>query len=477
MKTNKRTINDIYMSYLVVKLRESLQGHAALDGFPDEILRGFLGEEAILDFISKHVVQRSQAYVVTAHYFDLYINGDSIMKAVPDIWQGISYAAIGEAIKSRIGKNVDPDDEKQVEQYNKKADDLKNHIVKKIAIAVNRAIGHLRAAPQINVRATYLYDDAFFTLDDTVGTFHLPLRRHNPADFYHEDNERLLKQYVEHAPMILEELEWNLAVYFGKKRQDTMLYKVAPSNFGKNYVFEALGEIGYAHQSSMETIINSASNRNVGESALDFVKTILVYYDETSYFTKEQKLVFDKLRITEKHKPTVTVDLGPKNFLSADLGQFLNQELISEELRNRIQVLDYRKTSTSWWEFLERTGYEGEGYDRAIQHHFIKRLEHWIELARTDHDEMLRQAEEICDDFASKYSLKHMSKSAQQHVDVYGEMFLEHVEQHEHIQIDGKPLLETNYGGHFDFLLGTNAKGLIRLWNDWLEERKAIGDS
>jgi len=126
--------------------------------------------------------------------------------------------------------------------------------------------------------------------------------------------------------------------FSNNKGMDIML--LGNTNFGKGYFFSIFDELGIAKFSDIEDYSKNGGSIN-NAPIEDYKLSYFNIFDEKSVYNRKLFEISGNLRYRGLYKNTINITVGAKVFLDAD-GKTLSFEGIDEQIKNRLNIFDFR---------------------------------------------------------------------------------------------------------------------------------------
>jgi hypothetical protein len=199
---------------------------------------------------------------------------------------------------------------------------------------------------------------------------HQPLKE-GPTD------DGLIADYVGHWPGLGDYLELLVASRFAPNRKAAHLWMHAESNWGKNFLMDALARHGLVLQTSSSELEKVFGGGPVGLT-LDAMRRVWVLFvDEFKGVTRELKQLSDELSFSPKNQARITVPLYLKHFASAeDVPSLVSEDSgIEAQFANRFMYMKAAGVLTSRPVFAANRG----AYFEAVTNHVAAEVNRLVE--------------------------------------------------------------------------------------------------
>ena len=252
-----------------------------------------------------------------------------------------------------------------------------------------------------------LYDDEKIELDIKRRTLYVRLKNilindREKREIDENIKSEIIADYKEHFPQIDEFLEFILACRFTHNRKRSFLYLNAPSDWGKSFLMNIFKKVGLGLEVDYSDVIGG---RPVGLSAMNVLKSLVLFLDEFTVFKKELKKITHTLFVEEKFMPKVEVEVYAKVLMSAEKSVSFT-DTVETQIVNRIIMFEIDKNAKI---LTERDVYKKYGnlmYFTAVKQYCIEYLINRINYYLSkDEFKADREAENLLNQMFEKYKL------------------------------------------------------------------------
>jgi hypothetical protein len=159
------------------------------------------------------------------------------------------------------------------------------------------------------------------------------------------EDEKILKDYLEHFPDFHIFLDFLLAVRFGADKKRGYIWLRAISNWGKSFlVGGVLGNLGLVVEIDESALKSAYSGSASGFTAEMFINAWVVFMDEFKSAVSELKKITHSLSFSPKFKGQITVEVFLKVCASAEsVKSLVNDGAMEAQFQNRF--LNWREAS------------------------------------------------------------------------------------------------------------------------------------
>jgi hypothetical protein len=282
----------------------------------------------------------------------------------------------------------------------------------------------------------------------------------------------VVKDYKNHFPLIDEFLDFVLACRFANNRKRSFLYLNAPSDWGKSFLMSIFKDLGLAIEVDYTDVVGG---RPVGLSAMSVFKSLLMFLDEFTVFKKELKKITHSMRIEEKFKSVVEVDVYAKILMSAEKSVSFS-DTIETQIANRVIFLEIKKDAKI---LTDRELYNKIGnylykqcVTKYVYEYLKQKITEYLELGIVEAD---KRAEQTLNKLYSKYKINEIDLETFLIKFVADELFyLKQISNNNEAEIDfeDKKLLKYLYFESEKVYINSFLKFIDELFKAKLDETK-----
>lgn len=358
----------------------------------------------------------------------------------------------------------------------KRVEGLRKEFVNRYGKEIINMLSNWRFASELELMSSPLVRKRSFTLEDGTAYYNIPMKIHNPADYACEDTELHLSQLEEHFPDVKAVTDWICANRFIKQgRQDTYLHIQAPSGWGKTSIFmQAWKDLGYAHETTVHNVVTAVNGQTGGESAKNFVKATVIFFDEANYFNHQLKNITRTIPITEKFKGKVEVPIFAKIMVSQEDPKFL-EDYANEQVANRYNKITYVDRGLKQYkDFAAEHGYSYDDHYRVHKWLIVTTMNKWINAYRSDREQCELDAAKVMDNFYKNFGAHNTVKTAETDPGYVGRIFRAWIEERKGLELGEKgitPIKTFAKPGHkYDgYLYCENRSVYDKIWQQFVK--------
>jgi hypothetical protein len=146
--------------------------------------------------------------------------------------------------------------------------------------------------------------------------------------------------YRAHFPLLDEVLEYIVAARFALDRKKAFIWLFAASDWGKDFLMGALGNLGLVVETSVKEVEAAFEGKPSGMSATGFKRAFILAVNEFKTVKSEIKQLGSYLELSPKNQLRTRVQIYTKMFMSAEsVASLVGENGVEDQFANRMSLI------------------------------------------------------------------------------------------------------------------------------------------
>ena len=155
-----------------------------------------------------------------------------------------------------------------------------------------------------------------------------------------EVDRACVADYRAHFPLLDEVLEYIVAARFALDRKKAFIWLFAASDWGKDFLMGALGDLGLVVETSVKEVEAAFEGKPSGMSATGFKRAFILAMNEFKTVKSEIKQLGSYLELSPKNQLRTRVQIYTKMFMSAEsVASLVGENGVEDQFANRMSMI------------------------------------------------------------------------------------------------------------------------------------------